>query len=47
MSIEWTLIGSQLSLYWEPVVAMESESEVTGYQVSGNAARVALQDARL
>lgn len=34
MSIEWTLIGSQLSLYWEPVVATESESEVTGYQVS-------------
>lgn len=34
LNIEWTLIGSQLSLYWEPVVAMESESEVTGYQVS-------------
>uniref|UniRef100_A0A3Q3WSB8 Uncharacterized protein n=1 Tax=Mola mola TaxID=94237 RepID=A0A3Q3WSB8_MOLML len=34
MNIEWTLIGSTLSLYWEPVVAMESESEVTGYQVS-------------
>lgn len=27
-------MGSQLSVYWEPVVAMESESEVTGYQVS-------------
>uniref|UniRef100_A0A3Q2Z503 Contactin-3-like n=1 Tax=Hippocampus comes TaxID=109280 RepID=A0A3Q2Z503_HIPCM len=34
LDIEWTLIGSQLSLYWEPVVALESESEVTGYQVS-------------
>lgn len=34
MNVEWTLIGSQLSLYWEPVVATESESEVTGYQVS-------------
>lgn len=34
LNIEWTLIGSQLSLYWEPVVAMDSESEVTGYQVS-------------
>ncbi|XP_035992375.1 contactin-3 isoform X2 [Fundulus heteroclitus] len=34
LNIEWTLIGSQLSLYWEPVAAMESESEVTGYQLS-------------
>lgn len=34
MNIEWTLIGSQLSLYWEPVAATESESEVTGYKVS-------------
>lgn len=34
LNVEWTLIGSQLSLYWEPVVAMDSESEVTGYQVS-------------
>uniref|UniRef100_A0A667X572 Contactin-3-like n=1 Tax=Myripristis murdjan TaxID=586833 RepID=A0A667X572_9TELE len=34
LNIEWTLIGSHLSLYWEPVVAMESESEVTGYQLS-------------
>uniref|UniRef100_A0A3B4ZWM9 Contactin-3-like n=1 Tax=Stegastes partitus TaxID=144197 RepID=A0A3B4ZWM9_9TELE len=34
LNVEWTLIGSHLSLYWEPVVAMESESEVTGYQVS-------------
>uniref|UniRef100_A0A8C6SG54 Contactin 3a, tandem duplicate 2 n=1 Tax=Neogobius melanostomus TaxID=47308 RepID=A0A8C6SG54_9GOBI len=34
LNVEWTLIGSHLSLYWEPVVAMESESEVMGYQVS-------------
>uniref|UniRef100_A0A8D3D956 Contactin 3a, tandem duplicate 2 n=1 Tax=Scophthalmus maximus TaxID=52904 RepID=A0A8D3D956_SCOMX len=34
LNVEWTLIGSQLSLYWEPVVAMESECEVTGYQLS-------------
>uniref|UniRef100_A0A672Z6C0 Contactin-3-like n=1 Tax=Sphaeramia orbicularis TaxID=375764 RepID=A0A672Z6C0_9TELE len=34
LNVEWTLIGSHLSLYWEPVVAVESESEVTGYQVS-------------
>uniref|UniRef100_A0A3Q3MVK9 Contactin 3a, tandem duplicate 2 n=1 Tax=Mastacembelus armatus TaxID=205130 RepID=A0A3Q3MVK9_9TELE len=32
LNVEWTLIGFQLSLYWEPVLAMESESEVTGYQ---------------
>uniref|UniRef100_A0A672Z5K6 Contactin-3-like n=1 Tax=Sphaeramia orbicularis TaxID=375764 RepID=A0A672Z5K6_9TELE len=32
LNVEWTLIGSHLSLYWEPVVAVESESEVTGYQ---------------
>ncbi|KAM8830683.1 contactin-3-like [Synchiropus picturatus] len=34
MNVEWTLIGSHLSLFWEPVVSMESESEVTGYQLS-------------
>uniref|UniRef100_G3NVE9 Contactin 3a, tandem duplicate 2 n=1 Tax=Gasterosteus aculeatus aculeatus TaxID=481459 RepID=G3NVE9_GASAC len=34
LNVEWTLIGSELSLYWEPVVATESESEVTGYQLS-------------
>uniref|UniRef100_A0A3P8TH15 Contactin 3a, tandem duplicate 2 n=1 Tax=Amphiprion percula TaxID=161767 RepID=A0A3P8TH15_AMPPE len=34
LNVEWTLIGSHLSLYWEPVVATESESEVTGYQLS-------------
>uniref|UniRef100_A0A3B3T7B9 Contactin 3b n=1 Tax=Paramormyrops kingsleyae TaxID=1676925 RepID=A0A3B3T7B9_9TELE len=34
MNVEWTLIGAQLTLHWDPVVAMETESEVTGYQVS-------------
>ncbi|KAG7478065.1 hypothetical protein MATL_G00076450 [Megalops atlanticus] len=34
MNIEWTLIGSQLTLHWDPVIALETESEVTGYQVS-------------
>lgn len=34
LNVEWTLIGSQITIYWEPVVAMETESEVTGYQVS-------------
>ena len=33
LNVEWTLIGPLLSLYWEPVVAMDLESEVTGYQV--------------
>ncbi|XP_064161414.1 contactin-3 isoform X1 [Anguilla rostrata] len=34
LNIEWTLIGSQLTLHWDPVIALETESEVTGYQVS-------------
>ncbi|CDQ62052.1 unnamed protein product [Oncorhynchus mykiss] len=34
LNVEWTLIGSQITIYWEPVVAMETESEVTGYQLS-------------
>uniref|UniRef100_A0A3P9CRQ4 Contactin-3 n=1 Tax=Maylandia zebra TaxID=106582 RepID=A0A3P9CRQ4_9CICH len=34
MNVGWNLMGSQLSVYWEPVVAMESESEVLGYQLS-------------
>uniref|UniRef100_A0A669D6I3 Contactin-3 n=1 Tax=Oreochromis niloticus TaxID=8128 RepID=A0A669D6I3_ORENI len=34
MNVGWNLMGSQLSVYWEPVVAMESESDVLGYQVS-------------
>ncbi|XP_041954684.1 contactin-3 [Alosa sapidissima] len=33
-NVEWTLIGSKLIVHWDPVVAMEMESEVTGYQVS-------------
>ncbi|XP_066554152.1 contactin-3 [Amia ocellicauda] len=32
-NIEWSLIGSKLTLNWDPVTAMENESEVTGYQV--------------
>ncbi|KAL4655902.1 contactin-3-like [Arapaima gigas] len=32
-NIEWTLFGSQLTLHWDPVTALEMESEVTGYQV--------------
>ncbi|KAJ8258540.1 hypothetical protein COCON_G00175520 [Conger conger] len=34
LNIEWNLIGSQLTLHWDPVIALETESEVTGYQVS-------------
>lgn len=34
LNVGWNLMGSQLSVYWEPVVAMESESEVIGYQLS-------------
>ncbi|XP_012682835.2 contactin-3 [Clupea harengus] len=33
-NVEWTLIGSKLIVHWDPVVAMEMESDVTGYQVS-------------
>uniref|UniRef100_A0A3B4TPY7 Contactin-3-like n=1 Tax=Seriola dumerili TaxID=41447 RepID=A0A3B4TPY7_SERDU len=47
LNVEWTLIGSQLSLYWEPVVAMESESEVTGYQVNVNTLTTANSTAEL
>uniref|UniRef100_A0AAX7U5X3 Contactin 3a, tandem duplicate 2 n=1 Tax=Astatotilapia calliptera TaxID=8154 RepID=A0AAX7U5X3_ASTCA len=36
MNVGWNLMGSQLSVYWEPVVAMESESEVLGYQVKNS-----------
>ncbi|MBN3314489.1 CNTN3 protein, partial [Atractosteus spatula] len=32
-NIEWNLIGLKLTLSWDPVTAMENESEVTGYQV--------------
>uniref|UniRef100_A0AAY4E8W2 Contactin 3b n=1 Tax=Denticeps clupeoides TaxID=299321 RepID=A0AAY4E8W2_9TELE len=34
LNVEWTLIGSQLTLHWDPVIALETESEVTGYLVS-------------
>ncbi|KAG9353311.1 hypothetical protein JZ751_017888, partial [Albula glossodonta] len=34
LNIEWTLIGSQLTLHWDAVTALETESEVTGYQVT-------------
>ncbi|XP_024915066.1 contactin-3 [Cynoglossus semilaevis] len=33
-NVEWTLIGAELSIHWEPVQATESEAEVTGYQLS-------------
>ncbi|XP_068598948.1 contactin-3 [Brachionichthys hirsutus] len=33
VNIQWTMIGSTLSLHWDPVVAMETESKVTGYLV--------------
>uniref|UniRef100_A0A673LK30 Contactin-3-like n=1 Tax=Sinocyclocheilus rhinocerous TaxID=307959 RepID=A0A673LK30_9TELE len=32
-NVEWNLIGSQLVLQWDPVIALETESEVTGYIV--------------
>ncbi|KAG1962728.1 contactin-3 [Pimephales promelas] len=32
-NVEWNLIGSQLLLQWDPVIALETESEVTGYIV--------------
>ncbi|XP_036447818.1 contactin-3 [Colossoma macropomum] len=34
LNVEWNLIGSKLTVHWDPVVTMEMESEVTGYQVS-------------
>ncbi|XP_030585819.1 LOW QUALITY PROTEIN: contactin-3 [Archocentrus centrarchus] len=33
LNIQWTMIGSTLTLHWNPVVAMETESKVTGYLV--------------
>ncbi|MCI4375167.1 hypothetical protein PGIGA_G00106180 [Pangasianodon gigas] len=33
LNVEWTLIGSQLTLQWDPVIALDTESEVTGYVV--------------
>lgn len=35
-NIQWTMIGSTLSLHWDPVVAMETESKVIGYMVCAN-----------
>ncbi|KAL7833267.1 hypothetical protein SRHO_G00302850 [Serrasalmus rhombeus] len=32
-NVEWSLIGSQLTLQWDPVIALDTESEVTGYVV--------------
>ncbi|XP_017282445.1 contactin-3 isoform X1 [Kryptolebias marmoratus] len=32
-STQWSMIGSTLKLHWDPVVAMETESKVTGYLV--------------
>uniref|UniRef100_A0A669F8V3 Contactin 3b n=1 Tax=Oreochromis niloticus TaxID=8128 RepID=A0A669F8V3_ORENI len=34
LNIQWNMIGSTLTLHWNPVVAMETESKVTGYLVS-------------
>ncbi|KAM7402590.1 hypothetical protein PAMP_017814 [Pampus punctatissimus] len=33
LNIQWTMIGSTLTLHWDPVVAAETESKVTGYLV--------------
>uniref|UniRef100_A0A3Q2QUS1 Contactin 3b n=1 Tax=Fundulus heteroclitus TaxID=8078 RepID=A0A3Q2QUS1_FUNHE len=33
LNIQWSMIGSTLTLHWDPVVAMETESKVTGYLV--------------
>uniref|UniRef100_A0AAX7V602 Contactin 3b n=1 Tax=Astatotilapia calliptera TaxID=8154 RepID=A0AAX7V602_ASTCA len=33
LNIQWNMIGSTLTLHWNPVVAMETESKVTGYLV--------------
>uniref|UniRef100_A0A7N8Y7F1 Contactin 3b n=1 Tax=Mastacembelus armatus TaxID=205130 RepID=A0A7N8Y7F1_9TELE len=37
LNIQWTMIGSTLTLHWDPVVAMEAESKVTGYLVGPSA----------
>uniref|UniRef100_A0A3B5L194 Uncharacterized protein n=1 Tax=Xiphophorus couchianus TaxID=32473 RepID=A0A3B5L194_9TELE len=31
LNIQWSMIGSSLTLHWDPVVATEIESKVTGY----------------
>ncbi|XP_005941669.1 contactin-3 [Haplochromis burtoni] len=33
LNIQWNMIGSTLTLHWNPVVALETESKVTGYLV--------------
>ncbi|KAK2914635.1 hypothetical protein Q8A73_005229 [Channa argus] len=33
VNIQWAMIGSTLTLHWDPVLAMETESKVTGYLV--------------
>uniref|UniRef100_A0A8C6L9Z3 Contactin 3b n=1 Tax=Nothobranchius furzeri TaxID=105023 RepID=A0A8C6L9Z3_NOTFU len=33
LNIQWSMIGSTLTLHWDPVVTMETESKVTGYLV--------------
>ncbi|XP_029550519.1 contactin-3-like isoform X3 [Salmo trutta] len=33
LNVEWTMIGSLLTLHWDPVIAMETEAEVIGYLV--------------
>ncbi|KAG1962071.1 contactin-3 [Pimephales promelas] len=34
LNVEWNLIGSKLTVHWEPVISLEMESDVTGYQVT-------------
>uniref|UniRef100_A0A671KEA3 Contactin-3-like n=1 Tax=Sinocyclocheilus anshuiensis TaxID=1608454 RepID=A0A671KEA3_9TELE len=36
LNVEWNLIGSKLTVHWEPVISLEMESDVTGYQVKIN-----------
>uniref|UniRef100_A0A8C9YB57 Contactin 3b n=1 Tax=Sander lucioperca TaxID=283035 RepID=A0A8C9YB57_SANLU len=33
LNIQWTMIGSTLTMHWDPVVALDTESKVTGYLV--------------
>uniref|UniRef100_A0A3Q2Y743 Contactin 3b n=1 Tax=Hippocampus comes TaxID=109280 RepID=A0A3Q2Y743_HIPCM len=33
LNVQWSMIGSTLSLHWDPVLATEKESHVTGYMV--------------
>ncbi|CAL8403295.1 unnamed protein product [Arctogadus glacialis] len=33
VNVEWSMTGSLLTLHWDPVVATETESPVTGYMV--------------